>query len=72
MGLVNPVHLLLVVAVALIVIGPRRLPQVAHALGRAVHEFRDALGEGIAGRPEDPPGADASTAAASPPEHGRG
>jgi len=49
MGLIDPSHLLIVVIVALIVIGPRRLPEVARALGRAVHEFREAMSEGLAG-----------------------
>jgi TatA/E family protein of Tat protein translocase len=45
MGLIDPTHLLIVAIVALIVIGPRRLPEVARALGRAVHEFRAAMSE---------------------------
>jgi TatA/E family protein of Tat protein translocase len=49
MGLIDPTHLVLIAAVALIVIGPRRLPKLAQALGRAVHEFREALDEGLGG-----------------------
>jgi TatA/E family protein of Tat protein translocase len=45
MGLIDPTHLLIVAVVALIVIGPRRLPEVMRALSRAMHEFREALGE---------------------------
>jgi TatA/E family protein of Tat protein translocase len=43
MGLENPVHLLFIGAVALLVLGPRRLPELARALGRGVREFRDAM-----------------------------
>lgn len=46
MGLIDPIHLLLVGAVVLIVVGPRRLPELSRALGHAVHEFRAALAEG--------------------------
>jgi sec-independent protein translocase protein TatA len=49
MGLIDPSHLLIVVIVALIVIGPRRLPEVARALAHALHEFREAMSEGLAG-----------------------
>ena len=47
MGLIDPTHLLVVALVALVVIGPRRLPELARAFGRAAHEFREALGEGL-------------------------
>jgi len=46
MGLIDPTHLLLVGLIALIVIGPKRLPQLLQALGRATREFRSALDEG--------------------------
>jgi sec-independent protein translocase protein TatA len=40
---VNPVHLLFVGVVALLVLGPKRLPEAARSLGNALHEFRQAL-----------------------------
>lgn len=47
MGIENPVHLLFIGAVALIVLGPKRLPDLARALGKGMREFREALsGEG--------------------------
>ena len=45
-GIENPVHLLFIAAVALIVLGPKRLPDLAKALGKGVREFRDAMSEG--------------------------
>jgi len=45
-GIENPVHLLFIAAVALIVLGPKRLPGLARALGKGVREFRDALEQG--------------------------
>jgi TatA/E family protein of Tat protein translocase len=46
MGIENPVHLLFIAAVALVVLGPKRLPMLARALGQGIREFRQALGEG--------------------------
>jgi sec-independent protein translocase protein TatA len=43
MGLENPVHLLFIGAVALIVLGPKRLPELARALGHGIREFREAM-----------------------------
>ena len=38
-------ELLVIFVVALIVLGPKRLPEVAKALGKAVAEFRRATGD---------------------------
>src|SRR5260221_13436487 len=46
MGIENPVHLLFIAVVALVVLGPRRLPELARALGKGVREFREAIGQG--------------------------
>jgi len=43
MGIENPVHLLFIAAVALVVLGPKRLPEVARALGKGMREFREAM-----------------------------
>jgi sec-independent protein translocase protein TatA len=45
-GIENPVHLLFIAIVALIVLGPKRLPGLARALGRGIREFREAIGQG--------------------------
>jgi len=55
MGIVNPVHLIFIAAVALIVLGPKRLPDLARSLGNAMREFRESLSEGAsADEPVDP------------------
>jgi TatA/E family protein of Tat protein translocase len=46
MGIENPVHLLFIAAVALIVLGPKRLPALARAIGQGLREFRSAVEEG--------------------------
>jgi len=40
---ISPVHLILLAAIALIVFGPRRLPELARSLGRGVREFKSAI-----------------------------
>jgi TatA/E family protein of Tat protein translocase len=51
MGIESPVHLLFIAVVALIVLGPKRLPDLARALGQGIREFRQSLDEG-ANQPE--------------------
>lgn len=43
MGIESPVHLLFLGAVALVVLGPKRLPELARALGKGMREFREAI-----------------------------
>ena len=40
---VGPLELIVVLIIALIVLGPQRLPEVARSVGRGVREFRDSL-----------------------------
>lgn len=49
MGIENPVHLIFIAAIALIFLGPRRLPELAKALGHGIREFREAIGAGADG-----------------------
>lgn len=41
----TPTHLLLILFVALIVIGPGKLPEVGAALGKSIREFKRATGD---------------------------
>jgi sec-independent protein translocase protein TatA len=45
MGLENPVHLIFIAAIALVVLGPKRLPELARALGHGIREFREAIAQ---------------------------
>jgi sec-independent protein translocase protein TatA len=61
MGIESPVHLLFIGAVALLVLGPKRLPGVARALGQGLREFRESLNseaepDGVPPPPENEPG----------------
>lgn len=42
---VGPLELLVVLAVALIVVGPERLPELARSVGRVLRQFRDVQNE---------------------------
>jgi TatA/E family protein of Tat protein translocase len=43
MGIDSPVHILFVGVIALLVLGPKKLPEVARALGKGVREFRETM-----------------------------
>jgi sec-independent protein translocase protein TatA len=49
MGIDNPVHLIFIAAVALIVLGPKRLPELARSLGHGIREFRDSMSQAADG-----------------------
>jgi sec-independent protein translocase protein TatA len=42
-GLLSPMHLLIILVIALIVLGPKRLPEAGRGLGEAMRGFRDSL-----------------------------
>ena len=53
-GNIGPMELLLVMAIALIVLGPRKLPEAGRAIGRGLREFKESLsGEGRDDEDED-------------------
>lgn len=45
-GLFQPMHLVLILVIALIVFGPRRLPELGKALGESIHGLKKALHDG--------------------------
>ena len=42
-GLLTPAHLLIVLAVALFVFGPKKLPELGQGLGKGIRSFKDSL-----------------------------
>jgi sec-independent protein translocase protein TatA len=51
--ILQPTHLLFVLVVALLVLGPKRLPEVGRTLGKGIRDFRSAInGESTESRDE--------------------
>ncbi len=44
-GLLQPMHLLLILVVALVVFGPKRLPELGKALGETISGFKKTLND---------------------------
>ena len=40
---VGPMELIIVLAIALIVLGPKKLPEVGRSIGRGMREFKDSV-----------------------------
>lgn len=58
---IGPMEIAIVLVIALIILGPKRLPDAGRALGRGMREFKD----GVLGReqiePEEEPAASAGS-----------
>ena len=55
---ITPVHLIIVLVVALLILGPGKLPETGAALGKAVREFRHGLSDDKAAIAGQAPGSD--------------
>jgi len=42
-NILQPTHLIVVLAIALLVLGPKRLPEVGRAIGKGIHDLRSAV-----------------------------
>ena len=59
-GFDSPAKIIIVLIIALVVLGPKRLPEVGRSLGHGIREFKDSV-SGVMDH-DDPP-----TPAATPP-----
>ena len=67
-NILQPTHLIIVLAVALVILGPKRLPGAGRALGQGLKEFKGS----ISPTHDDDPQDQISTAPRSTPEASRG
>ena len=44
-GLFQPMHLLLILGIALLVFGPKKLPELGRGLGESIRGFKEAMNE---------------------------
>ncbi len=51
-GLLQPMHLLVILVVGLFVFGPKKLPELGKGLAQGIRGFKDALNGPV--EPEDP------------------
>lgn len=45
-GLLQPTHLMIILAVALLVFGPKKLPELGQGLGKGIRSFKDSMKAG--------------------------
>ena len=45
-GILQPSHLIILLIVALVFLGPKRLPDAGRALGQGLKEFKNSIGGG--------------------------
>ena len=50
---VGPMELIVILAIALIVLGPKKLPEVGKSLGKGMREFKESLSGETERRDED-------------------
>jgi sec-independent protein translocase protein TatA len=60
-GLLQPTHLLVILAVALFVFGPKKLPELGKGLGDGIRNFRDSMKQASETKPETPATQDSNT-----------
>jgi sec-independent protein translocase protein TatA len=60
--ILQPTHLLIILVVALVVLGPKRLPEAGRSLGKSLRDFKDALN----GSHDDEPAPTITPAAKAP------
>ena len=50
---IGPMELIVVLVIALVVLGPKKLPEIGKSLGKGMREFKDSLAHGDDHAPEE-------------------
>ena len=66
-GLFQPMHLLVIFLIALVVFGPKKLPELGKGLGEAIRGFKDSFKAGEQSPPAESPGTGEVRDTRSPP-----
>lgn len=51
-GLFQPMHLLVIAGIALLVLGPKKLPELGKGLGESIRGFKAAMATDTTSRPD--------------------
>jgi len=60
-GLLQPMHLVVILVIVLIVFGPGKLPQIGAGLGKSIREFKKAISDTEKDAPEQMPDKEPAT-----------
>ena len=52
-NILQPTHLIIVLVVALLILGPKRLPEAGRALGQGIKEFKNSISSKREDDPQD-------------------
>lgn len=65
-GLLQPWHIVVLLAIALLLFGGKRLPEIGRSLGHGMREFKDGISGNSPAPPEDQPELPPAEPTASP------
>src|ERR1700745_2027899 len=67
-GILQPTHLIIILVVALLFLGPKRLPEAGRALGQGLKEFKSSISGSDTDDPHIAAGPDLTDEDTSPPQ----
>lgn len=53
--LLDPVHLVVLLVIALLIFGPKRLPEIGSGIGKAIRGYKDTMNGLMEDDPHQPP-----------------
>lgn len=66
LGNIGPLEIIVVLIIALVVFGPKRLPELGNSLGRGIREFKDSVSGDKDDQDDDVKAISATQATAAP------